>query len=320
MGRDTEIRFEDGHHVVHFYDEDDDVVRLVVDVLAPVLLDDGCAIVIATPEHCAAFHRGFAGRGVDVDAATARGALVTLDAESTLAQLMVGDRPDAAAFRSVVGALVENAARGGRRVCAFGEMVSVLWHEGNIVAAGELEALWEALFEDVPFALLCAYPSWLFHTTDGARRFADVCRQHNVVHGAAPLSADAETSVRFAASSHSAKLARDFVVDVLHSWKRPELAADAALLVSELATNALRHACSDFTVSLTRDGDVVRIAVGDTSGDAPRVLHVDERAAGGRGLRLVDAISQRWGHHRSDRGKLVWIELGAPEPVGSRHH
>jgi anti-sigma regulatory factor (Ser/Thr protein kinase) len=88
-----------------------------------------------------------------------------------------------------------------------------------------------------------------------------------------------------------------------------ELIDDAVLCVSELVTNAVHADCSAMTLRLMIDDHVVRVAVFD---DAPGRPTPRQAAAGdrsGRGLRLVEAISRRWGVDPAGNGKIVWAEF-----------
>ena len=95
----------------------------------------------------------------------------------------------------------------------------------------------------------------------------------------------------------------------MHDWGAGALADDAALVVTELAANAIVHAHSAFTVILSARGDLLRISVRDASplsgaGHAvlmPVPLH---------GLGAVDALASRWGvESLGNAGKTVWVEL-----------
>ena len=90
-----------------------------------------------------------------------------------------------------------------------------------------------------------------------------------------------------------------------------DLVDTAVLLVSELATNAVRHASGRFRLTLFAAHGVLRCEVGDTGCREPRVR---DTAAGaeesGRGMFLVDALARRWGCRRDGPGKTVWFELG----------
>ena len=110
--------------------------------------------------------------------------------------------------------------------------------------------------------------------------------------------------------------AREFVRGVLGEG-RPGL-NDVLLMVSEVACNAVRHTASgddggwfDLTVSLT--GDTARIAIADR-GSSSEPLIPDgggelDSLTGGRGLRIVDALADCWGHGGDELGRVVWFEL-----------
>jgi anti-sigma regulatory factor (Ser/Thr protein kinase) len=95
-----------------------------------------------------------------------------------------------------------------------------------------------------------------------------------------------------------------------------QAADDVALLVSELAANAVLHARTAFTLGIVRQGDVVRVEVGDENPTMPRMKHHSIDSPTGRGLRLVAALADRWGVMVRDGGpgKTVWFELDVAEP------
>lgn len=84
------------------------------------------------------------------------------------------------------------------------------------------------------------------------------------------------------------------------------------LIVSELATNAVRHAGTPFRVRVERDGESVRVAVDDRSDDRPERVEPDGYR-GGRGLRIVDTLASEWGTEPADGGgKRVWARVDLP--------
>ena len=94
-------------------------------------------------------------------------------------------------------------------------------------------------------------------------------------------------------------------------------AADAALLTSELATNAICHTASGrggtFEIVVIRHPAIVRIAVIDAGAPTvPALAAAGSLDASGRGLTLVDALAWRWGHHGNRHGRTVWFELECP--------
>jgi hypothetical protein len=83
---------------------------------------------------------------------------------------------------------------------------------------------------------------------------------------------------------------------------------DAALVATELLSNALRHAGTTAQLAVTINAEHVRVAVFDTTRDAP-VVSAHPGAAGGYGLRLIDEVSTRWGWQPTADGKTVWCDL-----------
>lgn len=109
--------------------------------------------------------------------------------------------------------------------------------------------------------------------------------------------------------------ARHAVEQALGGWGMDSLVWTAALLVSELAANALLHARTAFTVTLVPLGDGgARLEVRDGSPRLPRTRNYGQDATTGRGLHLLEDLSRRWGVDRSPDGKTVWAEL---DPQGT---
>jgi anti-sigma regulatory factor (Ser/Thr protein kinase) len=101
--------------------------------------------------------------------------------------------------------------------------------------------------------------------------------------------------------------ARRFVRDVLSD--RPSELVDAAeLMASELATNCVRHANTGFEMTIHSDGQI-RVEVRDTGVGRPRLLSPTSREISGRGLRVVEAMSDAWGVIPASNGKAVWFTL-----------
>jgi anti-sigma regulatory factor (Ser/Thr protein kinase) len=115
-----------------------------------------------------------------------------------------------------------------------------------------------------------------------------------------PASAEAGTALRQAIRS-------------LEVFLRPDQADEVELLVTELATNGVKHASSgDFDRitldAVVEDGDL-RVSVGDLGeGFTPKPRAAGRSEPGGWGLMLVDGIADRWGVERGP--SVVWFELG----------
>lgn len=112
----------------------------------------------------------------------------------------------------------------------------------------------------------------------------------------------------------SVPAARRFVRRRLVEWGAPADVLDlAALLVSELATNALIHSRGPFVLQVEQAGDRLRVQVLDRSAHLPTMQVGEPTATTGRGLRLLDELAEAWGVERSQGGgKSVWFEMGVP--------
>ncbi len=169
-------------HSVQFYENDDFLCETVAEFLAAGLRNGQPAVVIATQPHVEGFSICLRGWGIDLGAEQRRGRVTILDARDTLGAIVVDRLPDGEAFRTVVGgALDRSSGNADAVVCAFGEMVSLLWEEGNPEGAIRLESFWNELAESHSFSLVCAYPIRIFASAADADRFLEVCRHHDRV-------------------------------------------------------------------------------------------------------------------------------------------
>lgn len=119
----------------------------------------------------------------------------------------------------------------------------------------------------------------------------------------------------FPAEPGAVRTARTVVREMLREWDLDSLADLATLLVSELVTNALRHATGPIGVRLRRPGrpgDVLLVEVSDPLPDPPHERAAAPEDESGRGLQLVARSSRRWGTRPGEVGKTVWFELVVP--------
>jgi hypothetical protein len=110
----------------------------------------------------------------------------------------------------------------------------------------------------------------------------------------------------FAPRLDSAREARQFVLSQLGSRADRALASDAAIVIAELAANAVVHARTAFTVTVSRTRDAVRIAVRDK---VPLGAGEQLVTATGHGLDVVAQLAARWAVEPLPDGKVVWVEL-----------
>lgn len=120
------------------------------------------------------------------------------------------------------------------------------------------------------------------------------------------------------ADPFSASSARNFVRLHLVEHGLDHLVEDARLVASELATNAVRHAPSVFTIMLEIGEALVVLTVGDASRRAPLRAVGDLMDVGGRGLVLVEHLSDAWGVNAGpDGGKSVWASFATAAAASS---
>jgi anti-sigma regulatory factor (Ser/Thr protein kinase) len=116
-------------------------------------------------------------------------------------------------------------------------------------------------------------------------------------------------SVSLVATPTAPAQARRHVRAAIESWA---VAADpyvAALLTSELVTNAIMHTAGTVRLFVACSYEHLRVCVHDTSRDWPEPLDPPVEAEEGRGLVLVDSLSADWGWYRTSEGKAVYFTL-----------
>jgi DNA-binding response OmpR family regulator len=110
--------------------------------------------------------------------------------------------------------------------------------------------------------------------------------------------------------------ARRLVRDVLLHWGYGDLLDDAALVVSELVTNAVRHAGSASIVVVNRTDGGIRVEVRDEGPWTPDPGPSPTDAERGRGLMIISALATAWGVESGARSKTVWVELASRTGAG----
>jgi anti-sigma regulatory factor (Ser/Thr protein kinase) len=313
-----EVALDANDHVVHFYERESELAATVGRHLTRAARS-AAGIVIATEGHRRAIEAEMEAAGVNPAKGCSHGTLILLDAAATMATFVIDGRVDPDAFRHVIGSIVRQAIDTGRPVRAYGEMVALLWDEGNVLAAIELEKLWNELGRELQFALLCGYHSESVNGAEHEEALQQVCHLHSAVLDAAGRNdlnaqwpAGAGISANFPADLAAARAARQFVTDSLAKTNlRATVIDDARLVVTELAANAIVHARSPFSVTAHPHDSGVRLSVRDSSVVRPTVRPSDPLAASGRGLLLVAALSADWGVEVTADGKTVWADLRA---------
>lgn len=303
----------DGAHQVCFYDRDEQITALVTRFALEGLHKGQLVVVVATTAHLAAVEAGLVGEGVDPASYRAAGTLATFDAALELDSLV----QDPGAF---IGGFAESlrASRPPAGIRVYGEMVALLWGRGDIARALQVETLWDDAVRRDGLESLCAYPSDVL----AGARLADVrqvCSLHSELSqpweypspSPRPMGPqDHLVSEVFLPLPGAVAAARRFVAEALGPSVPERVSWDAALIMSELATNAINHTAGPFQATVTRSGDGVRVAVEDAGPGVPTRGPGTDSGTGGRGMAIVEELSHRWGWEPRPGGKVVWVELG----------
>jgi len=139
--------------------------------------DDG-VIIIATDSHLLALNRRLE-KNYNLNKLKAERQYIPIDAENALSEITNGDNIDEVKFHTLIDKLLSrvNKQRGGM-VRVFGELVAILWGQGNRKAVIKLEKLWHELCSSGVLCLFCAYPKSGFRQ-DAIKSIKDICECHN---------------------------------------------------------------------------------------------------------------------------------------------
>ncbi len=212
----------------------------------------------------------------------------------------------------------------GLRLCLAGPSTSILvdlQHMGDPYGVGLpfwLAAWRQARLGQSPVHLAFCLPtttalSWRLRHLQGPqpRVFATVTEARIGI--AERISRADRLQTRLPPRPSSVRAARALVAQACCAWHLPQLLGDTSLIVSELATNAVEHARTDFVVTVSRSGTRLHVAVRDS---APRFPRLREPAfvgpapgERGRGLRLVHTVAAAWGAMPTRGGKVVWATM-----------
>jgi hypothetical protein len=162
------------NHSVQLYDDTERLADAVARYAQAGLARGEAVVLIATPEHRHAFLRK-----LDcADVAYGEERLTVLDAERTLERFMANGMPQWKRFHEVIGGLIAELRLRHPTVCAYGEMVDVLWQRGEREAAIRLEEYWNELGRLQTFSLFCAYRLSPLDPASYGGPLESVCKTH----------------------------------------------------------------------------------------------------------------------------------------------
>lgn len=172
-------------HSVHFYEDHAALIQRLCGIVSSSLRTGNSILIVATATHRLQLVKELKDTGLDVRSIAREGRFVMFDAKETLETFMVEGMPDAELFQNSVGALLAEAKKKAvskdQGLTVFGEMVAVLWDEGNKDGALALEQIWNEALNDRTFNLHCAYPRSAFRTEGRDSGMESICHSHSHV-------------------------------------------------------------------------------------------------------------------------------------------
>jgi PAS domain S-box-containing protein len=175
-------------HLVQFYEDDGFLIDSLTHWFADGLSVGDSCVYIGTESHRTSLEKRLAARGIDLDKLRKEGRFVCREASHVLSTFMVDEWPDEPSFTRAIEGVLGHVTK-ARDLRVFGEMVALLWADGNRKAAVRLEEMWNTFMKTHALALCCAYPLHSFGSDADASLFLKVCAQHTPVLPAESYSA-----------------------------------------------------------------------------------------------------------------------------------
>jgi CheY-like chemotaxis protein len=313
-------KMRDTEHFVQFYENEEFLIESVSGFVGTALRGGDSSVVVATPDHRDVLQRKLIACGVDVTEAEASGRFVLLDAAATLSGLMADRLPDPRRFDETIGSMISRMTERGRRVYAYGEMVAMLWADGNRDGAIELEQLWNKLAKEQRFALFCAYPISEFTGSDHSDGFEGICSCHSRVIPAESYAAAGTVDKRLRAISSLQQKAQSLETEIEHrrDVERVLAARERALAdVVESTMEGGRNVDPGGTTLPSNKSSSAgrRILVADDNRDACRTLSMLLRAKGHDVRTAMDGI-EAVAVAEEFRPDVILMDVSMPELNG----
>jgi DNA-binding NarL/FixJ family response regulator len=173
-------------HEVGFYSDERSLVAAITAYVSAALKTGGAAIVVATAAHRDAIVGELQGKQIDVSAAVTEGKYVTVDTADALASFMHAGMLDSASYLKLFSDLIRTVSAGlrrqDRRTAIYGECVNLLWAQGKVEAAIQIEKLTNQLCEMFDIDMLCGYTLCGPTAVTDDLIFERICAEHSAVH------------------------------------------------------------------------------------------------------------------------------------------
>ncbi len=286
-------QMSESEHFVQFYETDAFLLNSLSGFIGTGLSAGEAGIVVATKAHREALEELLQEYGLDVAAARASGTYISLDAAETLSKFMVEGSPEPALFARVIGDIIARAAEGGQRVRIFGEMVALLWADGNYDAAIHLEELWNDLQEIYSFSLFCSYPINGFGGEALAKPLSDVCAGHSRV---------------IPAESYTALINPDDRLRAITLLQQKARSLEAEIAERKEAEDALRAVKEELELQLeAREQLLIREHIARLASVINAAIDSAQLAADSRGIHLEVTLDPAASHISGDSSRLQQV-------------
>jgi hypothetical protein len=170
-------------HIVQLYQDEDFYGEAISHFAAEGIARGESIILVATKPHWEKISRRLDGRGLDTRRLFREGQLTLLDADDTLLKFMAGDAPDGSIFKPLARQTIAKARAGGkfRHVRWWGEMVNVLYVNGNPRGSNRLEQFFDEVAHEESISIFCSFLMDKFDPKIYEEAFGNVCRTHSHV-------------------------------------------------------------------------------------------------------------------------------------------
>lgn len=169
-------------HLVQIYEQEEVLLQSLHGFISTGIQDGDSIVIIAARERLNALISRLQLSGLFINELKEKKLLFTLSAESQLEKFMVDGMPDEQKFFELASTIIAGArTNASRKIRAYGEMVAILWEQGNPAAALRLETLWNQFCANEVLTLFCAYPKNIFESDNENECIGLVCAAHNKI-------------------------------------------------------------------------------------------------------------------------------------------
>ena len=167
-------------HLVQIYESEGHFLNTLEGFAGSGILSGDSVVVIAKQSHLDQLSQRLSKHSFDIENLIADDLYIALEANEILSEFMVNGWPDEKLFNDSISAILRRARKNDRKVRAFGEMVAILWEQGQNGATVRLENLWHNLHSKDKFSIYCAYPKSGF-TRNYEDSISEICKAHSKI-------------------------------------------------------------------------------------------------------------------------------------------